>query len=163
MRAQFQLLMLFASACATYPDPPTVADDVPGSLIPEMRRLGQVDCPVPPTGPKAVAIFLSDTAWYEGWFGTVVGADRSVLAVRMRGSSDWSSAVQHLVLSVSRGQLDSGFKGNAVVVGTIADLLICRFFPDPLQSCDEPALGDEVVLQHAMSRYMQDSRHDGIR
>jgi hypothetical protein len=151
MRMSSLLFLFVAVACGVLPPAPQIADGVADSLLHEMRRLADVDCPTPPE------MYVLDGVWYVGWFGTVIGVADSVLAVQMDEPGMWSSDVQHLLMPVSDRQWRSGIKGNAVVVGRVGDTLVCRYFPNMLGAKDAPRLGDRTWVDHATSRELQAS------
>lgn len=83
-----------------------------------------------------------------------------MVAVRMEEQDGWPSDVQHLLLPISR-DVHSGIKGDAVVVGRVDDVLICRYFASRYTKTDLPAVGDHASVDFSTSREMQESWRAG--
>lgn len=149
MRAPF--LLIAAAACAAPVRTPQLQDGISPSIIEEMARLADAECPTPPE------LYTLDGIWWVGAFGTVVAVDGATVAIRRDNPMDWPPDTQHLLMPISGRTSNDGIKGDAVIVGQWHDLLIGRFFPNSYGVPASPALGDEAWVDHSTTAAMRAS------
>lgn len=127
------------------------------AVVAEMRRLASVECPEPPPIP------VLDGVWYVGAYGTVVAVSDRMVAVRRDNPKDWLADTAHLVMSITGRASNDGIKGDAVIVGSVDDLLVARFFQSPVGPRGGPAVGDEASVDYATSHELRASWRAGQR
>ena len=150
MRLHILALVVMCSSCTLPPAKPRIAAGTSESIVREMRRLSIVDCPTPPAVPVS-----GEWSHFPALCGEVVAIDNRLLAVRMIDPSEWSSDVTHSLMEVSVPTWGGGTKGDAIVLGRVDDVLICRFFPYVVAQGGPPALGDGTMLNHTASDHIR--------